>query len=193
MKKSKIVYVSLVPWGTFPGSKDRLSKEKNNFITGKYWDHNYAVYGLIKSYITRKKLYYPKKKKIRKPISPRNYMSILFIKLWTTHVHQVTSSTAKISQASCRPVVVPSSKCITCNNSCVSSAKRMCKGQRSTAMPWESTVLLSMNCFNEYNCSSLYVVCFVWLILIFEEMFSGCSSFLKIRWYTNSIINLNRV
>lgn len=67
MKKSKIeqwlVYVSLMPWGTFPGSKDRLSKEKNNFITGKYWDHNYAVYGLIKSYITRKKLYYPKKNK----------------------------------------------------------------------------------------------------------------------------------
>lgn len=67
MKKSKIeqwlVYVSLMPWGTFPGSKDRLSKEKNNFITGKYWDHNFAVYGLIKSYITRKKLYYPKKKK----------------------------------------------------------------------------------------------------------------------------------
>lgn len=92
MKKSKIeqwlVYVSLMPWGTFPGSKDRLSKEKNNFITGKYWDHNYAVYGLIwKSYIT-------KKKKKKKP-----------------------------------------------------SAKRMCKGQRSTAMPWESTALLSMNCF----------------------------------------------
>lgn len=63
MKKSKIeqwlVYVSLMPWGTFPGSKDRLSKEKNNFITGKYWDHNYAVYGLIrKSYITKKKKAY---------------------------------------------------------------------------------------------------------------------------------------
>lgn len=70
MKKSKIeqwlVYVSLMPWGTFPGSKDRLSKEKNNFITGKYWDHNYAVYGLIKSYITRKKLYYPPQKKNKK-------------------------------------------------------------------------------------------------------------------------------
>lgn len=52
MKKSKIeqwlVYVSLMPWGTFPGSKDRLSKEKNNVITGKYWDHNYAVYGFNK-------------------------------------------------------------------------------------------------------------------------------------------------
>lgn len=158
MKKSKIeqwlVYVSLMPWGTFPGSKDRLSKEKNNFITGKYWDHNYAVYGLIwKSYITKKK-----KKKKRKPISPRNYMSILFIKLWTTHVHQVTSSTAKISQASCRPVVVPSSKCTTCNNSCVSSAKRMCKGQRSTAMPWESIV-------DELFLMSITVLLCMWFVL----------------------------
>lgn len=49
-------------WGIFFGLKDRLLKEKNNFIIGKYWDYNYVVYGLIKSYIIRKKLYYLKKK-----------------------------------------------------------------------------------------------------------------------------------
>lgn len=87
MKKLKIVYVLLVFWGIFFGLKDRLLKEKNNFIIGKYWDYNYVVYGLIKSYIIRKKLYYLKKKKIRKFILLRNYMLILFIKLWIIYVY----------------------------------------------------------------------------------------------------------
>lgn len=46
-------------WGIFFGLKDRLLKEKNNFIIGKYWDYNYVVYGLIrKSYIIKKKKVY---------------------------------------------------------------------------------------------------------------------------------------
>lgn len=193
MKKSKIeqwlVYVSLMPWGTFPGSKDRLSKEKNNFITGKYWDHNYAVYGLIKSYITKKKLYYPQKKINKKAyicqfcLSSYELLTCIKLRPVQPKYHKLHVALSQCHQVNVSHVITHASLL---PNECVRvKGQRLCPGNLLCYCRWIV--------FNEYNCSSLYVVCFVWLILIFEEMFSGCSSFLKIRWYTNSIINLNRV